>query len=370
MEIFNIKYEDGILNQGNTGKIRKVMEKARSGKDITVGFLGGSITQGCLSSTPKTCYSYLVYEWWKKTFPDSGVTYVNAGIGGTTSEFGVARADDDLLRYKPDFVVVEFSVNDDDTEHFKETYESLIRKLLKSESSPAILIVNSVRYDDGGNSESIHNAIGKAYDIPCVSMRTTIYEALSRGELGNRDITTDDLHPNDLGHRLMANVIIHFLDKVMRSNQDGISNSELISPITKNAYENSIRHQNYNSKPEISGFEVDETPQNDIREIFRHGWTSNKKGASIKFEIEGACIAAQYRKSVIQPTPIAKAIIDGDVTNAITLNGNFEETWGDSIHITTLAKHLPYGKHTVEIVIETTHENDKVPFYLVSVITA
>mgnify|MGYP001713161690 CR=1 FL=1 len=69
------------------------MRKAKSGEPITVGFLGGSITQGCLSSTPETCYAYLVYEWWKKQFPDTSVTYVNAGIGGTTSQFGVARAD-------------------------------------------------------------------------------------------------------------------------------------------------------------------------------------------------------------------------------------------------------------------------------------
>ena len=67
------------------------MRKAKSGEPITVGFLGGSITQGCLSSTPETCYAYLVYEWWKKQFPDTSVTYVNAGIGGTTSQFGVAR---------------------------------------------------------------------------------------------------------------------------------------------------------------------------------------------------------------------------------------------------------------------------------------
>ena len=50
------------------------------------------------------------------------------------------------------------------------------------------------------------------------------------------------------------------------------------------------------------------------------------------------------------------------------LDGNFEETWGDSLHLDTLAEHLPYGKHTVRIELIETHEDDKVPFYLVSVI--
>ena len=58
----------GIVNCGNWYRIKKVMRKAKSGEPITVGFLGGSITQGCLSSTPETCYAYLVYEWWKNNF--------------------------------------------------------------------------------------------------------------------------------------------------------------------------------------------------------------------------------------------------------------------------------------------------------------
>lgn len=370
MDQLEINYNNGILNIGDISALQNVMAKASKGDPITVGFIGGSITQGCLSSKPQTCYSYLVYEWWKNMFYDSSVTYVNAGIGGTTSEFGVARVDDDLLRYKPDFVVVEFSVNDEDNDHFEETYESLIRKLIKSESSPAILIVNSVRYDDGGNAQRIHNRIGKAYGIPCVSMRTTIYDSISKCQLKNSDVTTDNLHPNDWGHRLMANVIINFLDKIMRQSIKSDCKATLVEPLTFNAYEGSVRHQNYNSRPTLNGFEKDSIPQNDIREIFRNGWTSDRKGSTIKFEVECSCIAAQYRKSVIQPTPIAKAIVDGDEENAIILDGNFEQTWGDSIHITTLAKHLSKGKHTVEIKIETTHDDDKVPFYLVSIITA
>lgn len=66
----------------------------------------------------------------EKTFPQADFTYINAGIGGTTSQFGVARAEADLLSKEPDFVIIEFSVNDDSTEHFMETYEGLVRKYI------------------------------------------------------------------------------------------------------------------------------------------------------------------------------------------------------------------------------------------------
>ena len=95
---YHVQTEKGMINRGNWNRIKKCMRRAREGKAITTGFLGGSITQGSLSSKPETCYAYLVYKWWKEKFPQSEVTFINAGIGGTTSQFGDARVEDHLLR--------------------------------------------------------------------------------------------------------------------------------------------------------------------------------------------------------------------------------------------------------------------------------
>ena len=65
-------------------RLKNLMKRAANGESLVIGFLGGSITQGSLSSTPKTCYAYLVYEWWKKSFPNAAFSFVNGGIGGTT----------------------------------------------------------------------------------------------------------------------------------------------------------------------------------------------------------------------------------------------------------------------------------------------
>ncbi len=369
MDKYLIDYSLGILNSGNWYRIKQTMRKAERGERIAVGFLGGSITQGCLSSTPETCYAYLVYEWWKQKFPMADITYVNAGIGGTTSQFGVARVDSDLLLHNVDFAVVEFSVNDDNTDHFMETYEGLIRRIYGSQNQPAMLIVNNVRYDNGVNAQEKHNTIGEAYQIPCVSMKPTIYAKVFDQTFTSRDVTEDDLHPNDRGHAYVASVITHFLDLVYENlEHEREQETSMPAPLTDNAYEHSLRYQNDNSHPVNDGFTADPTLQNDIREIFRKGWTADKEGAKLTFEIEGSCIAVQYRKSVVQPTPIARAVVDGDVEHAVILDGNFEETWGDSLHIDTIAEHLPNETHKVEIEVITTHEDDKVPFYLVSVI--
>ena len=96
--VYYLERDKGMIHRGNWHRIKECMKKARQGQEITIGFLGGSITQGSLSSGPETCYAYLVYEWWRKSFPQAQIRYVNAGIGGTTSQFGVARVEEHLLK--------------------------------------------------------------------------------------------------------------------------------------------------------------------------------------------------------------------------------------------------------------------------------
>lgn len=380
-----VNWEDGMTFSGNTDRIKAVMERAKKGEAITVGFLGGSITQGSLSSTPDTCYAALTAKWWRETFPQSEITYINAGIGGTTSQFGVARVEQDLLCYRPDFVVIEFSVNDENTLFFRETYEGLVRKVYGAEFAPAVLLVHNVFYETGTNAQDQHETIGRYYNIPCVSIKTSVYQAAASGKIARRDITPDDLHPNDAGHRLLADLLIYFLEKVKGESESmshavdqtsgsGVGSSEkntkqnvLPTPITRNAYENSVRYQNYNSSPELSGFVADTEPQNVITDIFKRGFIGKSVGDSITFEIEGSGIAIQYRKSVKHPACIAKVVLDGEEDRAVVLDGNFEETWGDCLFISTIAEHVEEKKHSVKITVVDAPE-DAVPFYLVSVI--
>ena len=367
-----VDFEAGMTFRGNTERIAKVLKKAEQGQPVVLAYLGGSITQGSLSSTPETCYAAMTTKWWREQYPNTEITYVNGGIGGTTSQFGVARADSDILAYKPDFVVIEFSVNDENNLFFRETYEGLVRKIYSSQTAPAVLLVHNIFYEDGRNAQDQHETVGRYYNIPCVSMKTSVYQAVAHGKIAVRDITPDDLHPNDAGHALLANLITHFLEKVQKEDVPKVFDAgrraeALPAPITANAYQNSVRYQNYNSAPERKGFVADDSKQWHITDIFKKGFIGAKKGDSIRFEIEGTGIAVQYRKSVKHPACVAKVVLDGDETMAQVLDGNFDETWGDCLYITTVAKHIENKVHTVDITV-TEGDETMVPFYLVSVI--
>lgn len=367
---YDVHTEKGLVHRGNLYRMKELMRRARQGDRITLAFLGGSITQGSVSSRYTNCYAYLVYDWFVKRFPKTAFTYVNAGVGGTTSQFGVSRVEEDVLSFKPDFVIIEFSVNDDNTDFFRETYEGLVRKVYGNPFAPAVLLVHNIFYDSGISAEEKHREIGAHYQLPSVSMKPTVYEQVASGIIQNREITPDDLHPNSDGHALLAEVITDCLDRIYRQMDEAEQPFPMPDPLTKNAYEGAGRLQNHNCAPVCEGFWADDTPKKYVNDMFRGGWTATERGAKITFEVEGTEIAVQYRKSVKRPAPVAVAVVDGDEENGITLDANFEEDWGDCLYIDTLAHHIPMGVHKVEIRLTQTHEDDAVPFYLVSLITA
>ena len=72
---------------------------------MKIGYLGGSITaqQGW---RPKTL------AWFKEQFREAKFSEINAAIGGTGSDLGVFRLQQDVLDQSPDLLFVEFAVND------------------------------------------------------------------------------------------------------------------------------------------------------------------------------------------------------------------------------------------------------------------
>lgn len=364
-------------------RLKNLMKRAANGESLVIGFLGGSITQGSLSSTPKNCYGYLVYEWWKKSFPNAAFSFVNGGIGGTTSHYGGARAWKDVLCYRPDIVTVDFSVNDDANEFFEETYEGTICRLLAAPSAPAVVVLNNVFYDTGKNAQDYHNRIADHYGIPHVSIKDTVYPDVESGKIVRADITPDNLHPNDKGHRLVADEICKLLDSIKAEMEEETIAGENIegkstkteasvllpAPLTENAYEHSRLIQIQDNEAILDGFLVDPIEKKGMLDIFKNGWTAAHTNDKISFEIECSCLAVQYRKSVQQPVPKAKAVIDGDEAHAVILDGNFTEDWGDCLYLEPLLHHAEKKVHRIEITV--TDAKDIVrPFYLVALIVS
>ena len=366
----------GIVNIGNHYRISKTINKAREGKPINIGFIGGSITAGSLASLPETCYAYLVYRWWKEKFPGSHIGYVNAGIGATTSQYGVARVFGDLLRYEPDVVFVEFSVNDSTEDKYMETYEGLIRRILGHPKESAVIIINNVCYDNGSNAQEIHNRIGMYYDLPIVSIKDSIYTEVEKGRVKAESITPDNLHPNDRGHRLIADVIINFLESIYdRALHKQVIDEFYALPektLTKNRYINSVLYNNLNFQPELYGFKADTSKKEGLWDVFRQGWHAKDQGSNIRFSAECCGLSVLYRKYVRKEAenelfaPVARLVVDNNEDKAIILDARFDQDWGDYLYLHDIFKYDTPDKHTVDITV--TDQAEGRDFYLAAII--
>lgn len=358
-----------MMERVNLARLKECMRRAMRGELLKIGFLGGSITQGSNASRPRYTYAYRVFSWWKETFPDAEFHYINGGIGGTSSHYGVARAVSDLLMYQPDFVVVDFSVNDEAEIFFKETFEGMIRKILTWPSKPAVVVLNNVYYDTGLSAQEYHNAVAQWYRIPSVSIRDTVYRRMQAGAYTREELTQDGLHPNDKGHELVAGEIRAFLESVRERIGEEEEENELPQPLTVNAYEQARRLTICNVCPELYGFSADAREKRGHLDFFRNGWSGRQKGDRIVFHVEASCIAVQYRKTLKKPAACARLILDGKEEEAIVLDANFEESWGDCLYLKPVLHHGVFGMHTVEIEI-TEGDRTTTPFYLMSLIVA
>ena len=70
-----------------------VNEKLSGNQALVIGFLGGSITEGAgASDSERTSWRALTGGFFEECFLTREVISINAGVGGTTSTFGIPAA--------------------------------------------------------------------------------------------------------------------------------------------------------------------------------------------------------------------------------------------------------------------------------------
>ncbi|MBE5859202.1 MAG: SGNH/GDSL hydrolase family protein [Butyrivibrio sp.] len=218
-----------LMQAGNTARLEKLIEKAAMGEDVTLGFIGGSITQGA-GAIPihQKCYPRIFADAFKEKFAKGGnVDLVKAGVGGTPSELGMIRFERDILRdgqKKPDLIVIEFAVNDEGDETKGVCYESLVRKALDLPWKPAVVLLFAVfSYD--WNLQDRLSPVGIRYNLPMVSIMDAVTPQFPLMPEQGRVISKnqffyDQYHPSNLGHKVMCDSLIHLIDEVNKGSVD------------------------------------------------------------------------------------------------------------------------------------------------------
>lgn len=253
VDFSSISYKEMISNSlmhmGNTARINRVYQRAKEGKDVTLAFIGGSITQGA-GAIPinKECYARKIFEGFCDSLNvsyDSNVHYVKAGVGGTPSELGMLRYERDVLKngkVTPDLVVIEFAVNDEGDETHGECFDSLTRKIYNGPGNPAVILLYSV-FSDDNNLQDRLSPVGHAYDIPMVSVKDAVVPEFYKKDgrvLSKNQYFYDRYHPNNTGHRIMADCVLNLIFEAVRNSDSSEKSINEITPPIGGEFENVI----------------------------------------------------------------------------------------------------------------------------------
>ena len=209
--------QESEVSLGNNVRMKNVIERAQSGEQITIGTVGGSITEGALASKYEECWAMRFAAQFGETYGAEGganVALVNCGVGGTPSPFGYMRYGRDILARVPetdpdgypDLVVIEYAVNDWAEPTGCRCYESMVKEILEQPNAPAVILLFSAR-NDGWNVQNELQKIGERYDLMMVSVRDGIYPHLDK-DFPKKSFYKDEYHPNSTGHGMMADALM------------------------------------------------------------------------------------------------------------------------------------------------------------------
>lgn len=352
---------NSVLRKGSPERFTKVFEKAKNGEEITVAYIGGSITEG-YTVKPEECWAYLTYKQLCEKYPAAKINYVNAGLSGTPSTLGLIRSDRDVIAPfgAPDIVFIEFAVNDDGNIVTKEAYESLVRKMLTLENEPAVALI-FMRTKDGYSCQNWQSEIGKNYNLPMISVNDALSLAFADGYMTWEDYSNDEAHPNPEGCRLIAEMIEHMMSGLAGDeplNRDPYWDSDTpvdpvsVEPIYGDGFMKMRLADNLTLKPVSSG----EFSEGTGITSFPNAWT--RKGGEnegITFETEFRDLFLVYHCNNSSHFGTAQIYVDGELKGEAT--GNRKDGWSNPV-TKLVMRGDGFKKHTVEIKMKGDAEKE------------
>ncbi|MEU1126617.1 SGNH/GDSL hydrolase family protein [Streptomyces sp. NPDC005899] len=195
-------------------------------ESATVLFQGDSITEvGRLSEPDRPLglgYARLAADLVRAARPDSGITFVNRGVGGDRVSDLRARWREDALDIRPDVVSVLVGVNDTwfryrsgevtSARSFEDDYRAILTQVREGSDAQLLLVEPFLipvtaeqwawREDLDPKIHAVRRLAGE-FDAALLAADGLLNQAARSAGAAER-IAGDGVHPTPLGHRLLA----------------------------------------------------------------------------------------------------------------------------------------------------------------------
>ena len=348
-EIYDLMVDRSLMTTGDMTRMANVFKRAADGEAIKAAYIGGSITEGYSDNiTLKTEEKWvdMSTKWLNEQFPDSDITYVNAGLSGTPSVLGNVRLQRDVLQYDPDIVFVEFAVNDGGETIYKNAYESLVRTLLTQDKDIAVVLLFTI-VANGHTCQPHMSQIGENYGLPMISLPDSVWVEMQEGRMAWSDYSADQSHPNVEGSIMIRDFVVNYFEKVMADyeNNTGAVDKNLPDPVFSGDYADMKFVDNTTLQVEATGF----TPSDNGHHWFKDGWQFRADtGASLKFTVNCKKLAMVIKVNNAKTFGEAEIYVDGELTGKV--NSNRSDGWNNPVS-EYLIDNDECAEHVVEVVI-------------------
>lgn len=346
-EIYELMVERSLITTGDETRMANVLDRAAKGEEITVAYIGGSITEGYhdnLTLAEDEKWAKMTNNWLSEQYPDATFNYVNAGLSGTPSILGNLRLERDVLASEPDIVFVEFAVNDGDATAYHNAYESMVRTLLTQDKDIAVVLLFTI-VESGHTCQEYMTKIGENYGLPMISLPNSLWVEMQEGRMTWDDYSGDQSHPHVEGSKYIRDYIIYYFEQVIDGAATGEVDKTLPEPVYSDDYMNMSFLESTNLDVEIEGF-----VEYDTHHWFNDGWFyKGSDGAKMSFEVTCKKLAMVFKANNSQVYGDAQIYIDGELST--TVSSNMESGWNNPEQ-TYIINNDESAAHTVEIVVE------------------
>lgn len=356
-----------LVSEGTNARLEKVMKKLENGENVSVAYIGGSVTEGAGAAKLTESYADRVVQHLKDTYKSAHIDYINAGLGGTPSTLGVMRYQKDVLDTlgkTPDVVFVEFGVNDYQEPTKGRAYESLVRDILEADEDTAVVLVFAV-FKSKWNMQDNYIPVGEHYGLPMVSVKNATDYAYTENKLTDEEYFSDDFHPTSYGHQIMSDCVIHLLKNVADNEVSDKSISMPQNAKNNNDFQNMKLVTSKDNQEAIiskgSFCETDTQVHAFMRNrqlAFPDNWMYTGNGSNEEFKMEVNCkkILLDYKQSSSKDFGTACVYVDGKQVSE--LNAYSNEGWDNSVVVLVLDEKA-CSKHEVSVKMKTGDEKKK-----------
>lgn len=288
-----------LLYRGDTARLAAKIDRALGDPDTVtkICFLGDSITDGTGASEPQYKYAQRCISWWEENISEN-VEIINSGIGATDSYCGVHRASQDATGYMADIYVLEF-INDSDDELYSQTMDSLIRMCLSQPNYPAVMLVEPTR-TNRPIPQSQHYKAATAYGAAVISYNDAVMPEIDAENFAWEDISEDYVHPNDIGHGIMADCVTHYwgsvLDNIKKEKKD-VSPFDPDTPSPTGDIFRDARMGTRATPAYVTVIDEGDFTEKTSLKTFTEGWSTDD-GGRIEFEMEFKNLGILFRDDI------------------------------------------------------------------------